>query len=62
MTTGTTTSKTRPAFDKLSSSPYKNAWGVYGPDDQLGALNLLTPDVIKRATEEAKNGITIGLK
>jgi hypothetical protein len=60
--TAPATSKARPSFDELKSDPYKNAWGLYGEDDQLGALNILTPEVIKRATEEAKHGITIGLK
>lgn len=54
--------KPRPSFDSLPSEPYKNAWGLYGADDELGALNLLTPEVIKRATQEATHGITIGLK
>jgi hypothetical protein len=53
---------TRPTFDELKSEPYKNAWGLWGPKDQLGALNLLTPEVIQRAAQEAKHGISIGLK
>lgn len=57
------TSSSRPAFEDLpTDEPYKNAWGVHGTDDELGTLNLLTPEVVKRATQEVKHGITIGLK
>ncbi|KDR82139.1 hypothetical protein GALMADRAFT_222020 [Galerina marginata CBS 339.88] len=53
-----------PTFDELP--PFKNfpgcAWGVWGPDDQLGTVNLLTEDVIQRAaTEEIKLGRTVSL-
>ena len=41
-------------FDELPA--YKNfpgcAWAVWGPDDQLGTVNLLTEDVVKKAAEE----------
>jgi hypothetical protein len=43
-----------PTFDELPT--YKNfpgcAWEVWGPDDQLGTVNLLTEDVVKKAAEE----------
>lgn len=43
-----------PTFDELPA--YKNfsgcAWAVWGPDDQLGTVNLLTEDVVKKAAEE----------
>ena len=46
--------KPLPTFDELPA--YKNfpgcAWAVWGPDDQLGTVNLLTEDVVKRAAEE----------
>jgi len=38
-----------------------NAWGLYGKDDELGALNRLTPEVVKEAAKEIKDGIRIGL-
>ena len=46
--------KPLPSFDELPA--YKNfpgcAWAVWGPDDQLGTVNLLTEDVVKKAAEE----------
>jgi hypothetical protein len=50
------TEKPLPTFDELPA--YKNfsgcAWGVWGPDDQLGTVNLLTEDIVKKAAEEIK--------
>ncbi len=31
-------------------------WGRWGPDDQLGALNFITPDVVRAATALATSG------
>ncbi|KAF8802997.1 hypothetical protein BYT27DRAFT_7226194 [Phlegmacium glaucopus] len=46
--------KPLPTFDELPA--YKNfpgcAWDVWGPDDQLGTVNLLTEEVVKKAAEE----------
>ena len=46
--------KPLPTFDELPA--YKNfpgcAWAVWGPDDQLGTVNMLTEDVVKKAAEE----------
>lgn len=46
--------KPLPTFDELPA--YKNfpgcAWAVWGPDDQLGTVNLLTEGVVKKAAEE----------
>lgn len=43
-----------PAYDELPS--YKNfpgcAWGVWGPEDQLGTVNLLTKAVVQQAATE----------
>lgn len=43
-----------PTFDELPH--YKDfagcAWGVWGKEDQLGTVNILTEDVVKRATTE----------
>ncbi|KAL3457092.1 hypothetical protein BJX64DRAFT_293434 [Aspergillus heterothallicus] len=44
-----------PAFDSLpvdKNGPRGNAWGLWGLDDQLGTLNLLTDDVVQRAAAE----------
>lgn len=43
------------------SGPHGNAWGRFGADDQLGTLNLLTPEVIVEAAKEIKTGIRISL-
>ncbi|EXJ86816.1 hypothetical protein A1O3_03770 [Capronia epimyces CBS 606.96] len=41
--------------------PPHSAWGLWGPDDQLGCLNRLTPDRIRAAATEVKTGVSIGL-
>ncbi|KAK7438389.1 hypothetical protein VKT23_018003 [Stygiomarasmius scandens] len=53
-----------PSYDELPldpSFPTKSAWGVWGPDDELGALNHITPETIKAALAEAQHGIAINL-
>jgi hypothetical protein len=54
----------RPKFDKLplrDGDPPWSAWGLYGLDDQLGTLNLLTPEVVTEAAKEIRTGRRIGL-
>lgn len=47
---------------KLKNAPDDAAW-VWGEDDQLGRLNLLTPERVKRAAaEEIKTGEMMPLK
>lgn len=48
------TDRVLPKFDELPLFKGKPgcAWDVWGPDDQLGTINLLTPDVVKRAASE----------
>ncbi|RTE81590.1 hypothetical protein BHE90_003915 [Fusarium euwallaceae] len=44
-----------PSFDSLpldKNGPHGNAWGLWGPDDQLGTLNLLTDEVVSEAAKE----------
>lgn len=41
--------------------PY-NAWDLYGPDDELGRLNLITPEAVRRGRDAIKQGISISLK
>jgi hypothetical protein len=51
----TKTNTGRPSFDQLpsdKSGPHGNAWGLWGPDDQLGTLNLLTGEIVARAAQE----------
>ena len=55
----------RPRFDDLPLSPDHpkgSAWGLYGADDELGTLNLITEDVVKKAAEEIKRGLVVPLK
>lgn len=54
----------RPSFEDLplrQGDPPWSAWGLYGDHDQLGTLNLLTPDAVKEAAKEIKTGIRVGL-
>ncbi|KAH9842434.1 uncharacterized protein C8Q71DRAFT_202860 [Rhodofomes roseus] len=52
-----------PSFDELPS--FRNfpgcAWDVWGKDDELGTINLLTEDVVREAAKEIKLGKTICL-
>lgn len=54
-----------PSFDQLplqSPGPRYNAWGLWGPDDELGRINLITPAVVKKGLAEAREGIVVNLK
>jgi len=54
----------RPAFSDLplnKGDPWLSAWGLWGPNDELGTLNFLTHDVVKAATAEIKDGVRISL-
>src|ERR1035441_9433131 len=51
-----------PPFDSLplqKDGPRGNAWGLFGPGDELGMLNLLTPETTLSATKEIVHGIRI---
>ena len=53
-----------PRFDALPldpNGPEGNAWGLFGSDDQLGMLNLLTPETIAAAAQEIQTGVRISL-
>lgn len=41
--------------------PPGSNWGDFGPDDQIGRLNLLTPGRVRRAVEEVREGRTFCL-
>jgi hypothetical protein len=51
-----------PAFKDIPAvpgMPHGCAWGIWdknGEKDQLGALNLLTPEVVSAAGKEIKSG------
>ncbi|KAI0728868.1 hypothetical protein C8Q72DRAFT_916485 [Fomitopsis betulina] len=52
-----------PSFDELPS--FRNfpgcAWDVWGKDDELGTINLLTQDVVREAAKEIQLGKTVCL-
>lgn len=41
--------------------PEGSNWGDFGPDDQLGRLNLLTPEKVRQGVAEVKDGISFCL-
>jgi hypothetical protein len=52
------------SFDDLPlepTGPRGNAWGRFGKDDQLGTLNLLTPERVVEAAKEIRTGVRISL-
>jgi hypothetical protein len=58
--------KSYPSFSALpvtSEGPRGNAWGLWGPDDQLGTLNHLTAERVQvAAREEIRTGERVSLK
>ncbi|TCD64184.1 hypothetical protein EIP91_004459 [Steccherinum ochraceum] len=52
-----------PSFDQLPKFEHLTgcAWGVWGKDDQLGTVNLLTEKVVAEAAKEIKTGKTVCL-
>ncbi|EWG50845.1 hypothetical protein FVEG_09976 [Fusarium verticillioides 7600] len=55
---------TWPTFDELPldpKGPRGNAWGLFGKNDQLGRLNLLTPETVKEACQEIQEGVRVSL-
>ena len=44
----------------IENAPKGSAW-VWGRDDNLGRINLLTPTRVKRAADEIKHGIIVSL-
>lgn len=57
-----------PDFDslpKVEGMPQGCAWGIFDKDgkkDIFGTLNLITPDVVKAAAAEVKDGTSVSLK
>ncbi len=41
--------------------PPGSNWGDFGPDDQLGRLNLLTPEKVKQGIVEVREGLVFNL-
>jgi hypothetical protein len=50
----------------VEGMPHGCAWGIWDkpghPKDQLGSLNLLTPEVVQQAIKEVKTGERCALK
>ncbi|KAF2195866.1 hypothetical protein K469DRAFT_545285 [Zopfia rhizophila CBS 207.26] len=54
----------RPPFSSLpldKTGPPGNAWGLYGKDDELGALNMITPETVLAASNEIQTGQRVSL-
>ena len=54
----------RPRFQELPlhpSHPPYSAWGLWGAEDQLGCLNLLTPERVVSASKLVQTGVSVGL-
>jgi kynurenine formamidase len=46
---------------RWKNRPEGSNWGEFGADDQLGRLNLLTPERVRRAAQEIREGKTFCL-
>lgn len=54
----------RPSFSSLplkEGDPHHSAWGLWGPDDQVGTLNFLTEENTLAAVKEVKEGVRVNL-
>lgn len=54
----------RPPFEALplrKDGPKGNAWGLFGDNDQLGHLNLLTPETTAAAAKEIVDGTRVSV-
>jgi kynurenine formamidase len=49
------------ASPRWKRRPEGSTWGDWGPDDQLGRLNLLTPEKVKQGVAEVKEGLSFCL-
>lgn len=57
--TQTNREATRGDFDRLMTE--LSNWGRWGADDELGAVNLITPEKRRRALATVKDGVTVSL-
>ncbi|TVR41922.1 MAG: cyclase family protein [Cryomorphaceae bacterium] len=46
---------------RWTQRPEGSTWGDWGPDDQLGRLNLITPEKVRQAVAEVREGLTFCL-
>src|SRR5262249_8068948 len=49
------------ASPRWKRKPEGSTWGDFGPDDQFGRLNLLTPEKVKQGIAEVREGISFCL-
>jgi kynurenine formamidase len=49
------------AQNRFKRRPEGSNWGDFGPDDELGRLNFITPDAVRRAVGEVTEGISFCL-
>lgn len=54
-------SKNAESGGRWSRRPEGSNWGDFGPDDQIGRLNLITPALRRAAMAEVKDGIAFAL-
>ena len=57
---GKSAASVTPADYQRWKTEYKN-WGRWGPDDQRGTTNLITPAKVMNAAKLVKNGIAVSL-
>ncbi len=50
-----------PQSERWTHRPPGSTWGDFGPDDELGRLNLVTPDKVLKGVAEVKEGRTFCL-
>src|SRR3990172_8584133 len=53
-----------PSYAQLSAredAPKGSAWGLFGPDDQLGTVNFLTPERVAAAARLVRKGAVFPL-
>jgi len=44
--------------ERWQKRPEGSNWGEFGPDDQLGRVNLLTPEKVRQGAAEVKEGLS----
>ena len=56
-------SSSLPSYDELPVAPQggRSAWGIFGPDDQMGLINLLTPERAAAAARLVRKGAVFSL-
>ena len=49
------------ATSRWKHRPEGSTWGDFGPDDQIGRLNLITPEKVRQGAAEVREGRTFCL-